>query len=107
MQIKYDRGASNTIEEASILVFKRVYVMQISLVKHIKTALVSMLWGYKPTHLDSFLIIIKSLKGDEEGRNTFINSPWSPQKFMEVVYIDKHLLIIAPIVIQSNKQLFA
>ena len=70
MQIKYDRGASNAIEEASILVFKRVYVMHISLVKQIKTALVSMLWGYKPTHLDSFLIIIKSLKGDEEGRNT-------------------------------------
>ena len=62
MQIKYDREASNMIEEASILVFKRFYVMQISLVKHIKTALVSMVWGHKPTHLDSFLIIIKSFK---------------------------------------------
>ena len=75
MQIKYDRGASNMIEEASILVFKRFYVMQISLVKHIKTALVSMVWGHKPTHLDSFLIIIKFLKGDEEGVNTFLIAP--------------------------------
>lgn len=66
------------IEEASILVFKRVYVMQISLVKHIKTALVSMVWGYKPTHLDSFLIIIKPLKGDEEGRNTKLAPGQSP-----------------------------